>query len=175
MSYDLLGRIGELLVDDERVIGEVRFAHESHHERKDLGSELPAQDRKFIRLANDRSSMKAHAFDAEAAEAGVEFVRQRADGVRLVVKDQSEKVETRRDVRLVQNPGFVNENAQHTLVQSAPSENISDGNRFSSLKAKNILRFSVIPSYRKTSPLIIANFDRVGKWGNENADRRFQK
>lgn len=45
-------------------------------------------------------------------------------------------------------------------------ENISDGNRFSSLKAKNILRFSVIPSFRKTSRRIIAYFPVDGKGAN---------
>ena len=64
----------------------------------------------------------------------------------------------------MQYPRFVDENAQYSLAQSAPSENISDGNRFSSLKAKNILRFSVIPSLRKTSLPIIANSGRVCKW-----------
>lgn len=49
-------------------------------------------------------------------------------------------------------------------IQSILSQNKSDGNRFSSLKAKNILRFSVIPSLRKTSSLIIANSDRACKW-----------
>lgn len=45
-------------------------------------------------------------------------------------------------------------------------ENIGDGNRFSSLKAKNILRFSVIPSFRKTSADIIAYFPVDGKGAN---------
>ena len=165
--HDLLGGINELFVDDESVIGEVRLAHKAHHEREYLCSEFPAQDGKVIRLPDDWTCVKAHTFNSETAYASVKFIGQEVDGLRLVVKDHREKIEARGGIRLVQHPGFVDENAQYSLVQSAPSENISDGNRFSSLKAKNILRFSVIPSFRKTSRHIIANSDVNGKWGRK--------
>lgn len=60
----------------------------------------------------------------------------------------------------MEHTGFVNENAQYSFAQSVSLKNISDGNRFSSLKAKNILRVSVIPSLRKTSREIITHFKR---------------
>ena len=71
-----------------------------------------------------------------------------------------QKIEARGRVRRVEHTGLIDKDTQDSFVQSASSKYKSDGNRFSSLKAKNILRVSVIPSLRKTSPDIIAYFKR---------------
>ena len=71
-----------------------------------------------------------------------------------------QKIETRGRVRRVKYPRLIDKDTQDSFIQTAPSKYESDGNRFSSLKAKNILRVSVIPSLRKTSQDIITLFKR---------------
>ena len=78
-----------------------------------------------------------------------------------------QKIEARGRVRRVKHTGLIDKDTQDSFVQTAPSKYESDGNRFSSLKAKNILRFSVIPPFRETSARIIANFLSDSKWASK--------
>ena len=164
---DLFGRIDKLLIDDESMISEVCFADKSHHKGEYLCPKLPTQDGEFICLPYDGPCMKTHTLNSKAAYAHVKLISQGVNGCCLVMKRHCEKVKARGRIRLVKNPGFINENAQYSLVQATSSKNISDGNCFSSLKAKNILRFSVIPSFQKASAGIIAYFLGGGKGANK--------
>ncbi|MCQ2394218.1 MAG: hypothetical protein MJ249_08010 [Kiritimatiellae bacterium] len=160
VADDLFGRVDESLVDGKCVVEEVGFTDKSHHRGKYLGTKLPSQNCKFICLPDEGPGMKAHAFNAQTANLEVEFPCQSVNRLRLVMEDHRKKIEARGRVRRVKYPRLIDKDTQDSFVQTAPSKYESDGNRFSSLKAKNILRVSVIPSLRKTSQDIITHFKR---------------
>ena len=150
--HNLVGRVAELLVNDQTVKFEIGLAGKCHHCSEDAITELPVKDGVNLLLTDERPSVKADVVEVHGAERGIKSAHGFVYLGTLIMEDKRYDVKARRDVGALETPRFVNEYAQCSFFHVLKI--ISDEDYSPSLKAKNFLRFSKIPTFRLRSAIL---------------------